>query len=82
MSIAGASAAGDEEERAVADTLFNIDAGIERIENRGALRPLLNELPERERAVLALPFFESMTPDAVERDSRTAARPSSGRNKA
>ncbi|MEZ0362176.1 RNA polymerase sigma factor SigF [Mycobacterium sp. pUA109] len=52
---------GDEEVRAIADTLGSVDAGLERIENREALRPLLNALPERERTVLVLRFFESMT---------------------
>ncbi|HTM85030.1 MAG TPA: sigma-70 family RNA polymerase sigma factor, partial [Mycobacterium sp.] len=34
---------------------------MERIENRETLRPLLAALPERERTVLVLRFFESMT---------------------
>jgi RNA polymerase sigma-B factor len=46
---------------AIADTLGDVDAGLDRIENREALRPLLEALPERERKVLVLRFFESMT---------------------
>jgi RNA polymerase sigma-B factor len=57
----GAGAAGDEDARAIADTLGDLDAGLARIEDREALRPLLDRLPERERAVLVLRFFESMT---------------------
>jgi RNA polymerase sigma-B factor len=49
------------EARAIADTLGDVDTGLERIENREALRPLLDALPERERTVLVLRFFESMT---------------------
>jgi RNA polymerase sigma-B factor len=51
----------DDDARAIADTLGDVDAGLERIENREALRPLLDGLPERERTVLVLRFFESMT---------------------
>ena len=34
---------------------------LDQIENREALRPLLDALPERERTVLMLRFFESLT---------------------
>ena len=57
----GGNSSGDEEARAIADTLGDVDAGLERIENREALRPLLEALPERERTVLVLRFFDSMT---------------------
>ncbi len=52
---------GDEEAPAIADTLGDLDSSLDRIENREALRPLLEQLPERERTVLVLRFFESMT---------------------
>lgn len=52
---------GSEDVPAILDTLGAADAGLDRIENREALRPLLSELPERERTVLMLRFFESMT---------------------
>ena len=39
----------------------DVDAGLDQIENRESLRPLLEALPERERTVLVLRFFESMT---------------------
>ena len=57
----GGTGSGDEEARAIADTLGDVDTGLERIENREALRPLLEGLPERERTVLVLRFFDSMT---------------------
>jgi RNA polymerase sigma-B factor len=57
----GGSGSADDDARAIADTLGDVDAGLERIENREALRPLLDALPERERTVLVLRFFESMT---------------------
>lgn len=52
---------GDDDVRAIADTLGDADAGLDRIEDQEALRPLLEALPERERTVLVLRFFESMT---------------------
>lgn len=61
LSINSDSSSDDEDVRAIADTLGSIDAGMERIENRETLRPLLAALPERERTVLVLRFFESMT---------------------
>ena len=52
---------GDEDAPALADSLGDVDLNLDRIENREALRPLLDALPERERTVLMLRFFESMT---------------------
>ncbi|TVL93354.1 sigma-70 family RNA polymerase sigma factor [Streptomyces sp. SAJ15] len=43
------------------DTLGASDAGLDRLLEREALRPLLAELPERERRVLYLSFFEERT---------------------
>jgi RNA polymerase sigma-B factor len=59
MSIDGGS--GTEDAPAIADTLGDVDTNLDRIENREALRPLLEALPERERTVLVLRFFESLT---------------------
>ena len=61
LSIDSGGGSSDEDARAIADTLGDVDAGLERIENREALRPLLDALPSRERTVLVLRFFESMT---------------------
>lgn len=52
---------GDEEAPAIVDTLGDMDDGLDQIDNRETLRPLLAQLPERERTVLVLRFFESMT---------------------
>jgi RNA polymerase sigma-B factor len=60
LSIDSGSSA-DDDARAIVDTLGDVDAGLDRIENREALRPLLDGLSERERTVLVLRFFESMT---------------------
>ncbi|OSC43072.1 RNA polymerase sigma factor SigF [Mycobacterium decipiens] len=61
LSIDSGSGSDDDAARAIADTLGDVDAGLDQIENREALRPLLQALPERERMVLVLRFFESMT---------------------
>lgn len=51
----------DDEVGAIIDTLGTVDPDLARIENRETLRPLLAALPERQRTVLVLRFFESMT---------------------
>ncbi|MGB8388479.1 RNA polymerase sigma factor SigF [Mycobacterium sp.] len=61
LSIDSGGGSDDDEARAIADTLGDVDTGLDRIEDREALRPLLEALPERERTVLVLRFFESMT---------------------
>lgn len=61
LSIDSGGGSEDDDARAIADTLGDVDAGLDRIEDRESLRPLLEALPERERTVLILRFFESMT---------------------
>lgn len=61
LSIDNTTTGHGEDVRAISDTLGTLDTGLERIENREALRPLLDALPERERTVVVLRFFESMT---------------------
>jgi RNA polymerase sigma-B factor len=62
LSIDGGGGGSDEDDaRSIADTLGDVDTRMDRIEDREALRPLLEALPERERTVLVLRFFESMT---------------------
>lgn len=52
---------GDDEAPSIGDTLGSDDLALEQVENRESLRPLLDALPERERTVLVLRFFENMT---------------------
>ncbi len=56
---------GDDESSTLADTLGDVDPGLETVEYRETLRPLLAELPERERTVLILRFFESMSQSQI-----------------
>jgi RNA polymerase sigma-B factor len=51
----------DDDAPALLDRLGQPDAGIEYVEYREALRPLLQRLPERERAVLVMRFFETLS---------------------
>ncbi|MGX9674122.1 SigB/SigF/SigG family RNA polymerase sigma factor [Mycobacterium sp. HM-7] len=64
-SIDGAAGSGSEDRPSLAETLGDVDPGLEKVEYREALRPLLAELPERERTVLVLRFFESMTQSQI-----------------
>ena len=59
LSIDGVG--GSEDAPAILETLGDIDLSLVQIENREALRPLLAALPDRERRVLLLRFFESLT---------------------
>ena len=61
LSIDSGGSSDEDDVRSIADTLGDVDTGIDQIEHRESLRPLLNDLPERERTVLVLRFFESMT---------------------
>jgi RNA polymerase sigma-B factor len=61
LSIDSGGGSGTEDAPAIADTLGDVDLSLDQIENREALRPLLEALPERERTVLLLRFFESLT---------------------
>jgi RNA polymerase sigma-B factor len=55
------SGGGTDEAPALLDSLGDIGTTLEAIENREALGPLLTDLPERERTVIRLRFFESLT---------------------
>jgi RNA polymerase sigma-B factor len=61
LSIDSGGSGSDEDAPAILDTLGDVDLSLDQIENREALRPLLDALPERERTVLMLRFFESLT---------------------
>ena len=55
------SGGGSEDAPAILETLGDVDLNLDQIENREALRPLLAALPDRERTVLILRFFDSLT---------------------
>ncbi len=60
-STSSIDSGGREDAPALADSIGDVDAGLETIEDRETLRPLLLGLPERERTVLVLRFFEHQT---------------------
>jgi RNA polymerase sigma-B factor len=50
---------------AVADSLGEYDEALERVEYREALKPLLDQLPVREKKILMLRFFGNMTQSQI-----------------
>jgi RNA polymerase sigma-B factor len=60
-----AGSGGGDDAPPLAETLGSRDANLDRIENHEALRPLLDALPERERTVIVLRFFESLTQSQI-----------------
>ena len=55
----------DDQTPPLTESLGSRDANLDRIENHEALRPLLDALPERERTVVVLRFFESLTQSQI-----------------
>ncbi|WP_019854648.1 RNA polymerase sigma factor SigF [Actinopolyspora mortivallis] len=51
----------DTDEIPLGDAIGSSDTELDEVENRAAIRPLLEELDERERRILVLRFFRSMT---------------------
>lgn len=56
-----AAAVGRDTDASLLDTLGEEEAQFDRVEEYVAIRPLLAGLPERERRILTMRFFESMT---------------------
>jgi RNA polymerase sigma-B factor len=47
--------------RSLGESVGSVDDALERVHERAALRPLIEALPERERTILRLRFFEEMS---------------------
>jgi RNA polymerase sigma-B factor len=58
----------DGESASLADTLGEVDGGLESVENHEALQPLLRELPARERTIVMLRFFGNMTQTQIAKE--------------
>jgi RNA polymerase sigma-B factor len=56
---------GDSDALAVADTLGVVDESLEGVEYRESLKPLLDQLPPREKRILLLRFFGNMTQSQI-----------------
>jgi RNA polymerase sigma-B factor len=65
LSMDSGGSSGDDDTPPLTETLGSYDANLDRIENHEALRPLLDALPERERTVVVLRFFESLTQSQI-----------------
>jgi RNA polymerase sigma-B factor len=55
----------DENSGELVDLLGDADPGIETVENRAALRPLLATLPPREQRIIAMRFFGNLTQSQI-----------------
>ena len=64
-SIDAPISSGDSAPRMVSDTVGAIDHGFDRICDLETIRPLLAALPEREKTVLYLRFFDSLTQSQI-----------------
>jgi RNA polymerase sigma-B factor len=56
---------GDEDAPAVAESLGMVDEALEGVEYRESLKPLLEQLPPREKRILLLRFFGNMTQSQI-----------------
>jgi len=56
-----APVSGDEQAPVVADLMGDLDPELEHVEDREALKPLLEQLPPREQRIIAMRFFGNMT---------------------
>jgi RNA polymerase sigma-B factor len=56
---------GDDESSAMSDTLGMTDQALEGVEYRESLKPLLEQLPPREKRILLLRFFANMTQSQI-----------------
>jgi RNA polymerase sigma-B factor len=59
---------GDDDSPAVADSLGMMDDALEGVEYRESLKPLLEQLPPREKRILLLRFFGGMTQSQIASD--------------
>jgi RNA polymerase sigma-B factor len=59
------SEGGDDDSPAVADSLGSEDEALEGVEYRESLKPLLEQLPPREKKILLLRFFGNMTQSQI-----------------
>jgi RNA polymerase sigma-B factor len=57
--------AGPDSDLGIADPLGDDDPGMEAVDNRESVKPLLASLPERERRILTMRFFGDMTQSQI-----------------
>ena len=64
-ATASLDAGADDEGASIADTMGVEDAALDGVEYRESLRPLLAQLPDRERRIVVLRFFHNMTQSQI-----------------
>lgn len=57
--------AGPDSDAGIADPIGDLDPGMEAVDNRESVKPLLASLPERERKILTMRFFGDMTQSQI-----------------
>jgi len=57
--------AGPDSDAGIADPIGDVDPGMEAVDNRESVKPLLASLPERERKILTMRFFKDMTQSQI-----------------
>jgi RNA polymerase sigma-B factor len=57
--------AGPDTDLDIADPIGDLDPGMEAVDNRESVKPLLASLPERERRILTMRFFGEMTQSQI-----------------
>ncbi|HLT10272.1 MAG TPA: SigB/SigF/SigG family RNA polymerase sigma factor [Micromonosporaceae bacterium] len=57
--------AGPDADLDISDPIGDVDPGMEAVDNRESVRPLLAALPERQRRILAMRFFGEMTQSQI-----------------
>lgn len=57
--------AGPDSDAGIADPIGDLDPGMEAVDNRESVKPLLASLPERERRILTMRFFGDMTQSQI-----------------
>jgi len=65
LSLDAPDAGNEEAGPAVLDSLGDLDEALEGVENRESLRPLLAQLPDREKQILLLRFFGNLTQSQI-----------------
>ncbi len=65
LSLDAGDQGGDDDQMAVVDTLGVDDEGLEGVEYRESLKPMLERLPPREKKILLLRFFRGMTQSEI-----------------
>ncbi|MDP9397562.1 MAG: RNA polymerase sigma factor SigF [Actinomycetota bacterium] len=65
LSLDAGDQGGDDDSVAVVDTLGVDDEGLEGVEYRESLKPMLEQLPAREKRILLLRFFRNMTQSEI-----------------